>query len=169
MTTTAHGTLVASPRQATDGVTTDGDATITSATMAFTAADVGRYISGTGIPPGTKIASYTSATEVELDALATADGTGITFQLNQVIEVVVTAWHGVRIQNRDGTDDVDYSISGGTPDEPIYGYDGVYRLGPGSVDRWSLAEIPEAPQNGPATISVRLTSDGTPDYSVEAW
>ena len=68
-------------RQVTDGVTTNTDATVTSATAAFTAADVGASISGTGIPAGTKIASINSATSVELTANATASATGRTFTI----------------------------------------------------------------------------------------
>lgn len=68
-------------RTVTDGVTTNTDATVTSATAAFTPDDVGKPISGTGIPANTTISSYTSATSVELSANATADGTGITFTI----------------------------------------------------------------------------------------
>lgn len=68
-------------RQVTDGVTTDTDKTVTSATAVFSADDVGKPISGTGIPSGTVIESFTSATEVELSAAATATGTGVTFTI----------------------------------------------------------------------------------------
>lgn len=68
-------------RQVTDGVTTDTDKTVTSATAVFSTDDVGKPISGTGIPSGTTIESFTSATEVELSAAATATGTGITFTI----------------------------------------------------------------------------------------
>lgn len=61
-------------RVAADGVTTNGDATVTSATAAFTLADAGAAISGTGIPGGAIILSVTSSTEIELSANATADG-----------------------------------------------------------------------------------------------
>lgn len=64
-------------RTVTDGVTTDTDATVTSATAAFTAADVGEAISGDGIADGTTIASVTSATSIELSAVATATATGV--------------------------------------------------------------------------------------------
>lgn len=70
-------------RKAFDAVTTNGDATITSASAAFAATDAGRPISGTGIPTGATIASVTSATEVELSAAATATGTGITITIGQ--------------------------------------------------------------------------------------
>ena len=64
-------------RVVTDGVTTNSDATITSATAAFTATDVGATVTGTGIPGSTTILSVTSATEVELSANATATDTGV--------------------------------------------------------------------------------------------
>lgn len=55
------------------GSTTNADATLTG--TGFSAADVGARVSGTGIDPGTTIASYTDATHVELSAPATATGT----------------------------------------------------------------------------------------------
>lgn len=55
-----------------DAALTSGDATLTSATAVFTSADVGSSIAGTGIPAGTTIASYTSATSVEMSANASA-------------------------------------------------------------------------------------------------
>lgn len=72
-------------RVVTDGVTTNTDATITSATAAFTDADVGTPISGTGIPAGAYIATVTSATSAELSAVATADGTGISFTIGMAL------------------------------------------------------------------------------------
>lgn len=68
-------------RTVTDGVTTNGDATITSSTAAFSVNDIGKPISGTGIPAGATIASINSATSAELSANATADGTGVTFTI----------------------------------------------------------------------------------------
>lgn len=70
-------------RKVTDGVTTSGDATVTSATAAFAATDVGRPISGTGIPASTTIATINSATSIELSQNATANGTGITLTIGQ--------------------------------------------------------------------------------------
>lgn len=79
------GTREIDYRVVTDGVTTSGDATITSASAAFNASDVGNPISGTGIPTGATIASVTSATEAELSANATATGTSISFTLGIAI------------------------------------------------------------------------------------
>lgn len=68
-------------RTVTDGVTTNSDATVTSATAVFDESDVGKPISGTNIPAATTIASVTSATSAELSANATGSGTGVTFTI----------------------------------------------------------------------------------------
>lgn len=70
-------------RSVADGVTTSGDATVTSATAAFAATDVGRPIAGTGIPDNTTITTINSATSVELSQNATASGTDITITIGQ--------------------------------------------------------------------------------------
>lgn len=67
----------AGARGADDAVTVSGDATVTSATAAFTADDVGGAISGPGIPAGTTIDSINSATSIEMSAQATASATGV--------------------------------------------------------------------------------------------
>lgn len=68
-------------RTVTDGATTNTDATVTSATAVFTPDDVGKPISGTGIPAAATILSYTSATSVEISANATATATGVTLTI----------------------------------------------------------------------------------------
>lgn len=60
-----------------DAVTTSGDATLTSATAAFIRGDLGRVISGAGIPSGTTITRVDSATQVTLSANATATASGV--------------------------------------------------------------------------------------------
>jgi hypothetical protein len=57
--------------------------TVTSATAAFTSADVGRTISGTGIPAATTIASVTNATTIIMSAAATATAAGVTITLGR--------------------------------------------------------------------------------------
>jgi hypothetical protein len=64
-------------RVVTDAVTTNGDKTVGSSSGALTDADVGKSVSGTGIPAGAYIASVNSATSFELSANATATGTGV--------------------------------------------------------------------------------------------
>lgn len=68
-------------RQVTDGVTTSSSTAITSATAAFGPDDVGKPISGTGIPAGATISAVTSTTAATLSANATASGTSITFTI----------------------------------------------------------------------------------------
>lgn len=68
-------------RQVTDGVTTNGSAAITSATAAWVFDDIGKPITGTGIPAGTTILSVQSATAATMSANATASGTSITFSI----------------------------------------------------------------------------------------
>lgn len=78
----------AGSRVVTDGVTTNADATVTSATAVFTQADRLLPISGTGIPSGAYIASVTSATSIELSAAATATGTGISVTIGKALTAV---------------------------------------------------------------------------------
>jgi lysophospholipase L1-like esterase len=55
--------------------------TITSSTAAFTAADVGVFVTGTGIPAGAKIASVTNGTTAVLSVAATATATGVSITI----------------------------------------------------------------------------------------
>jgi hypothetical protein len=68
-------------RVVTDGVTTSGSATLTSATAAFSNDDIGKPISGTGIPAAATISAVASATSITLSANATATGTGVSVTL----------------------------------------------------------------------------------------
>lgn len=68
-------------RVLTDGVTSTGDATVTSATGAFTTADIGLPIRGTGVPAGATIASINSTTSIEISTNATANGTNVTLSI----------------------------------------------------------------------------------------
>lgn len=62
-------------RAVSDGVTTTGSNTVTSATANFRSADVGRTITGTNLAHGTKISSVTNATTVHVSINATDTGT----------------------------------------------------------------------------------------------
>lgn len=64
-------------RSVTDGVTAS-NTTLTSATAAFTSADVGAVVSGAGIPIGTTIASVTNGTTAVMSAAATATASSVT-------------------------------------------------------------------------------------------
>jgi len=65
-------------RTVLDAVTTTGSKTVTSATAAFSSADVGNPVSCTMIAAGTTIASVASATSMTLSANATGTGSGKT-------------------------------------------------------------------------------------------
>lgn len=80
------------PRSVADGVTTSGSATITSATAAFVAGDVGTKISGSAdIPGGTTIASVTNGTTAVMSAVASASHTAQVFN----IVTPVRRWFGL--------------------------------------------------------------------------
>lgn len=68
-------------RTVADGVTTSGSPIITSATAAFTQADVGRGITGTGITGGTTILSVQSTSSATLSGNATATGTTVSLTI----------------------------------------------------------------------------------------
>lgn len=70
-------------RSVTDGVTTSASATVTSATAAFSASDVGAPISGTGIAAATTISAVNSATSITLSANATATGSSVALTIGQ--------------------------------------------------------------------------------------
>lgn len=70
-----HGHL--GSRSVSDGATTDASATVTSTSAAFSTADVGKPISGTGIPAGAQIVSVESATSCTISAAATATGSSL--------------------------------------------------------------------------------------------
>jgi uncharacterized phage protein gp47/JayE len=78
--------LYAPGRVLTDAATTNTDATVTSATGAFTDADIGRSVTGTGIPGGATIASVNSATSIELSAAATATAAGVMLSLGPLTD-----------------------------------------------------------------------------------
>ncbi len=76
-------TGVNSTRTVTDAVTVAGT-TLTSATAAFTFADVGRSVSGGSIPAGATITSVQSSTSATLSAAATAAANGVTVAVSGV-------------------------------------------------------------------------------------
>lgn len=93
-------TLTVTPtgsRIVTDGVTTLASVTVTSATTAFTADDVGRTISGTGIPSGATITVFNSGTSVDISSAATAAGNPVALTLGSNSGFLLTgqsAWIG---------------------------------------------------------------------------
>lgn len=63
-------------RSVADGTTTVGGTTITSATINFSAADVGRFVTGTNIPAGSYIVSIISALDATISQAATGSAAG---------------------------------------------------------------------------------------------
>lgn len=77
--------LTIGSRTLTDVATTNGDATISSAT-GFTQADLGKDVSGTGIPSGAYLLSIASdGASAEMSANATADGTGVSVVVGKAL------------------------------------------------------------------------------------
>jgi len=69
-----------------DGVE-NSSTTFTSATANFVANDVGKAITGSGIPAATTIASRTNSTTILLSAAATATATGVSFTIVNRVEI----------------------------------------------------------------------------------
>ena len=67
----------------TDGATTAASTTVTSATAAFTAADLGLPISGGSIPATATIVKINSATSVVISAAATATGADVSVTIRR--------------------------------------------------------------------------------------
>ena len=66
-----------------DGASTSGTPTFASASASFTAADVGKAISGTDIAPGSTILAVVDAQTVTMSQNATGTGTGLTFTVER--------------------------------------------------------------------------------------
>lgn len=64
-------------RVVTDGVTTSGAYTVTSATATFVAGDVGAQLRAASIPQGARILTVDSGTQVTLDQPAISSSTGL--------------------------------------------------------------------------------------------
>jgi hypothetical protein len=84
-------------RSVSDGVL-NSTTTVTSATAAFTSADVGKTIGAVGVPSGAVIQSVTNATTIVLSQAATTSGSGVTLVIGP------TSWHVGNVLN---------SVSGG--------------------------------------------------------
>lgn len=78
VTTAQMGRIVA------DGVTTNASPTVTSATAAFVAGDVGGVLATTNLPAGATIVTVNSGTSVVMSAAATAAGTTQSFTITPV-------------------------------------------------------------------------------------
>jgi len=79
---TAMTATAGASRSFADGATTNGSPIVTSPALgAFTQNDVGRGISGAGIPAGATVDSVQSATQLTMTANATATAAGINITL----------------------------------------------------------------------------------------
>jgi hypothetical protein len=81
----------------TDGVTTSGSPTVTSATLGgFSSALVGAAVSGPGVPNGTTVSSVASVNSLTLSANATITATGVrvTITRNSVIDLLYALHRG---------------------------------------------------------------------------
>lgn len=75
----------ATPRNTSaDGVTTNLSTTITSATAAFVAGDVGAIVTGTNLGTNNIIASVTNGTTAVMAQAATGTGSSIVFTINKL-------------------------------------------------------------------------------------
>jgi plastocyanin len=76
------GIFVSDIRTFTDGATTNGSSAIASPALAqFTAADIGRSITGAGIPPSTTITAVASTTAATISQAATATASGVSMTI----------------------------------------------------------------------------------------
>lgn len=64
-----------------DGVTTTGDSEVTSASASFTDDDIGRSVSGAGIPTGATVSGRSSGTSISVSPPPTATATGVSITL----------------------------------------------------------------------------------------
>jgi ligand-binding SRPBCC domain-containing protein len=80
-----------------DGASTSGSTTYTSASANFLSTDQGKAITGTNIPAGATIASVTNSTTIVLTAAATATGTALSFTIvARVSPIIVGNWYIIR-------------------------------------------------------------------------
>ena len=75
-------------RSVADGVT-NSTTTVTSATAAFTQADVGARVSGAGIPAGATVATVSNGTTVVLSAAATASASSVALTIERTLARLV--------------------------------------------------------------------------------
>lgn len=74
-------------RKVTDALVTAGSATLTSATAAFTGADVGAYVGTLLVPPLTSIAQVVNSTTVTLSQQANSSGSSLICVIGAVYDL----------------------------------------------------------------------------------
>lgn len=91
-------------RTVTGASVTSGSPTVTASGGAFKDSDVGRFVSGTGIPASTKIVTIVSTTQVTLSKNATASGTiTVTLASNQLFRSSIGYAAPIASVSDDGT------------------------------------------------------------------
>ncbi|MBV9039956.1 MAG: IPT/TIG domain-containing protein, partial [Acidimicrobiia bacterium] len=86
--------LLRNTRSVADGATTNGSATVTSATAAFTSADVGAAVAGLDIPLGSTITAVGSGTSVTLSNSATGTTSSDSLTITQTLVPGATSARG---------------------------------------------------------------------------
>jgi len=156
---TLSAELPATATVVTDGATTNTDTTVTSATAAFTSDDVGVGVSGSGIPAGTRIASVTSATEVELDQAATATATGVTLTFERHLMMRSGELAAMREVTSPDTMTVTLDPTGGDPELVLVTEHGVGE---------TVAYVERAQESTAAATHVTTTTEWRHDWTAEA-
>lgn len=83
--TQAEQATILTRTTAASGSTTSGSAVITHGSGNFTKDDIGRTITGAGIPANTVILSWQSPTQVTLSANATATASNVAFTISEPV------------------------------------------------------------------------------------
>jgi prepilin-type N-terminal cleavage/methylation domain-containing protein len=85
--TTADQSIQYGGRSLSDASITSGSANLTSATGAFTSADLGKSVTGSNIPSGTTVSTVSSSTAIVMSASATATASGATVRIGSAATI----------------------------------------------------------------------------------
>lgn len=168
--TLSIGTLAS--RSVADGVTTNLSPIVTSATAAFTGADIGAVVSGAGIPAGSYIISLNSATSANLSQNATATASSLTFTIGgatsllagQVLAIVVQLTPDNRIKGASSAIPMP-ALAGATG---AVTWQGQWLIAPPPGLTFASGYVQGIPQaQGEALLAVRATDSGSPPQFVD--
>lgn len=159
-------------KQVTDGVTTSSSPTLTSATAGWAASDVGKAITGAGIPAGTTIQAVGSVTSITMSANATASGTGVGLTIPKrtpLYTVNVPNSHELNILLVDGT--VKASVADQTARFALVGWaNGEIAYQESDGTSWVVidnAQLNNASGWGPADQKESVTLDAEVELNVD--
>ncbi len=110
---TIAGALTVGRQTSADGNTTSSSTNITSATAAFTAADVGRSITGWGIPSGATIATVTNSTTATISTNSIQSSTTTIFTIGGFSGAIASSPNTFLIDRLPSNVDNVISASGG--------------------------------------------------------